>query len=199
SRPSVTLGITKPPEEFPNNTTGPLVRCARNDAIYGASIETPRNRLVGARTVKSSLWRGDVTAFQLEASAHAPWTRTIVGLGMFLPYRVVRSRRPRSAEPRPDTCAASHELLRAVRTGESGTLVLRGEARIDKSALLDYAAAHAEGCEVVRATGVESEMELPFATLHHPCLPLLERVDRLPAPQAAALRTAFGLSSGVGV
>jgi hypothetical protein len=90
-------------------------------------------------------------------------------------------------------------LLRAVRTGESGTLVLRGEARIDKSALLDYAAAHAEGCEVVRATGVESEMELPFATLHQPCLPLLERVDRLPAPQAAALRTAIGLSSEVGV
>jgi hypothetical protein len=77
--------------------------------------------------------------------------------------------------------------------------VLRGEARIGKSALLDYAAAHAEGCEVVRATGVESEMELPFATLHQPCLPLLERVDRLPAPQAAALRTAFGLSSEVGV
>jgi hypothetical protein len=96
-------------------------------------------------------------------------------------------------------CAALDELLRAVRTGESGTLVLRGEAGIGKSALLDYAAAHAEGCEVVRATGVESEMELPFATLHQPCLPLLERVDRLPAPQAAALRTAFGLSSEVGV
>jgi hypothetical protein len=42
-------------------------------------------------------------------------------------------------------------------------------------------------------------MELPFATLHQPCLPLLERVDRLPAPQAAALRTAIGLSSEVGV
>ena len=93
-------------------------------------------------------------------------------------------------------CAALDELLRAVRTGESGTLVLRGEAGIGKSALLDYAAAHAEGCEVVRATGVESEMELPFATLHQLCLPLLERGDRLPAPQAAALRTAFGLSSG---
>src|SRR6476646_8976606 len=55
--------------------------------MYGASIETPRNRLVGARTVKSSRCRGDMTAFQLEASAHAPWTRTIVGLGMCLPYR----------------------------------------------------------------------------------------------------------------
>ena len=93
-------------------------------------------------------------------------------------------------------CAALDDLLRAVRAGASGTLVLRGEAGIGKSALLDYAAARAEGCQVVRATGVESEMELPFATLHQLCLPLLERVDRLPAPQAAALRTAFGLNPG---
>jgi hypothetical protein len=50
--------------------------------MYAASIETPRNRFVGANTVKSSFCRCDTTAFQLEASAHAPWTRTIVGLGM---------------------------------------------------------------------------------------------------------------------
>src|SRR5215475_6481041 len=50
--------------------------------MYGASIETPRNRFVGANTVKASLCRCEATAFQLEASAHAPWTRTIVGLGM---------------------------------------------------------------------------------------------------------------------
>jgi hypothetical protein len=50
--------------------------------MYGASIETPRNRFVGANTVKSSFCRCDATAFQLEASAHAPWTRTIVGLGI---------------------------------------------------------------------------------------------------------------------
>ena len=65
-----------------------------------------------------------------------------------------------------------------------------------KTALLDYAAGQGEGCTVVRAVGVESEMELPFAALHQLCLPLLEGLERLPAPQRDALRTAFGLSSG---
>jgi len=93
-------------------------------------------------------------------------------------------------------CAALDELLRAVRTRESGALVLRGAAGIGKSALLDYVASRADGCAVVRATGVESEMELAFAALHQISLPFLERVDRLPEPQADALRTAFGLSPG---
>ena len=64
-----------------------------------------------------------------------------------------------------------------------------------KTALLDYAASQGEGCTVVRAVGVESEMELPFAALHQLCLPLLEGLERLPPPQRDALRTAFGLSS----
>src|SRR5262249_5632216 len=81
-------------------------------------------------------------------------------------------------------------------TGESGTLVLRGEPGIGKSALLEYAAARAGGCEVVRATGVESGMELPFAALHQICLPFLDHVDRLPGPQSDALHTAFGVGSG---
>jgi hypothetical protein len=44
--------------------------------------------------------------------------------------------------------------------------------------------------------GVQSEMELAFAGLHQLCAPLLERADRLPAPQREALRIAFGLSGG---
>jgi hypothetical protein len=64
-----------------------------------------------------------------------------------------------------------------------------------KTALLDYAAGQGDGCTVVRAVGVESEMELPFAALHQLCLPLLEGLERLPPPQRDALRTAFGLSS----
>ena len=64
-----------------------------------------------------------------------------------------------------------------------------------KTALLDYAAGQGEGCTVVRAVGVESEMELPFAALHQLCLPLLDGLERLPPPQRDALRTAFGLSS----
>jgi DNA-binding CsgD family transcriptional regulator len=87
-------------------------------------------------------------------------------------------------------------LLSAVRRGESGALVLRGEAGMGKTALLDYASRSCEGCRVIRAGGVESEMELPFAALHQLCIPLLDGVERLPAPQRDALRTAFGLMSG---
>ena len=75
-------------------------------------------------------------------------------------------------------------------------LVLRGEAGIGKSALLDYAAERAEGCRVCRAFGAEWEMELPFAGLHQLCVGLLDGRDGLPAPQRDALEIAFGLSSG---
>jgi DNA-binding CsgD family transcriptional regulator/tetratricopeptide (TPR) repeat protein len=93
-------------------------------------------------------------------------------------------------------CARLDELLGALQSGLSGALVVRGEAGSGKTALLDYAAAGSDGCRVERATGVESEMELPFATLHQLCLPLLDRIEALPAPQADALKTAFGLSAG---
>jgi DNA-binding CsgD family transcriptional regulator len=97
---------------------------------------------------------------------------------------------------RASECARFDELLSAVLKGESVALVVRGEAGMGKTALLDYAASQAEGSTVVRAVGVESEMELPFAALHQLCLPLLEGLERLPPPQRDALRTAFGLNSG---
>ena len=65
-----------------------------------------------------------------------------------------------------------------------------------KTALLDYVAEHASGCRVARVAGVQSEMELAFAGVHQLCAPMLGRLERLPAPQRAALQTAFGLSSG---
>ena len=99
----------------------------------------------------------------------------------------IRSQTERAARPgripgvsgpvlrgRAGECARLDELLGAVGRGESGALVLRGEAGIGKTALLDYAASQAKGCTVVRAVGVESEMELPFASLHQLYLPLLE-------------------------
>ena len=97
---------------------------------------------------------------------------------------------------RASECARLDELLRAVRRGESGALVLRGEAGMGKTALLHYASRSCEGCRVIRAGGVESEMELPFAALHQLCMPLLDGLERLPASQRDALRTAFGLMSG---
>ena len=93
-------------------------------------------------------------------------------------------------------CAVLGVLLEGVRNGRSGVLVLRGEAGIGKTALLDYAVASAAGLRVLRATGVEPEMELAFAGLHQLCGPMLNRLGRLPDPQRAALETAFGLAAG---
>jgi DNA-binding CsgD family transcriptional regulator len=93
-------------------------------------------------------------------------------------------------------CAALDELVAGVRAGLSRALVLRGEAGVGKSALLEYLVQRASGCRVARAVGVESEMELAFAALHQLCAPFVDRVERLPGPQRDALGTAFGLSDG---
>jgi hypothetical protein len=90
------------------------------------------------------------------------------------------------------------ELLAAARAGRSGALVVRGEAGVGKTALLDYAAAAADGMRVLRGTGIESEAELPFAALHLLLRPGLARLDELPPPQARALRGAFGLAEASG-
>ena len=92
--------------------------------------------------------------------------------------------------------AALDRLLDAARSGNSGTLVIRGEAGVGKTALLEYATGAACDMVVVRAMGVESEMELAFAALHQLCAPLLDRLDALPAPQRHALEVTFGLSEG---
>jgi ABC-type transport system involved in cytochrome c biogenesis ATPase subunit len=63
-------------------------------------------------------------------------------------------------------CGVLDRLINAVRAGGSRVLVVRGEPGVGKSALLDYLAGRAAGCRVVRAAGVESEMELAFAGLH---------------------------------
>jgi DNA-binding CsgD family transcriptional regulator len=93
-------------------------------------------------------------------------------------------------------CAALDRLLEAARGGHSGVLVVRGEAGVGKSALLEYALSAGSEFRVTQAAGVESEMELPFAGLHQLCATLLDRLDRLPPPQRDALGTAFGLTSG---
>jgi len=75
-------------------------------------------------------------------------------------------------------------------------LVVRGEAGIGKTALLEYAIESASDLRIVRAVGVESEMELAFAGLHQLCAPMLDRFERLPGPQRDALATTFGLNLG---
>src|SRR6266568_969550 len=89
------------------------------------------------------------------------------------------------------------ELLAAARDGRSSALVIRGEAGVGKTALLDYAAA-AAGMRVLRGTGIESEAELPFAALQLLLRPGLDRLGLLPPPQAGALRGAFGLAEASG-
>ncbi|HET6865410.1 MAG TPA: AAA family ATPase, partial [Solirubrobacteraceae bacterium] len=90
-------------------------------------------------------------------------------------------------------CDALDQLVAGTRAGESGVLVLRGEAGVGKTALLERLVATADGCRIARAAGVESEMELAFAGLHALCVPMLDRVGNLPSPQRDALNTAFGL------
>jgi DNA-binding CsgD family transcriptional regulator len=97
---------------------------------------------------------------------------------------------------RRNECRTLDQLLERVRAGRSEALVLRGEPGVGKTALLDYLIGQASGCRVERAAGVQSEMELPFAGLHQLCAPMLDRLDRIPGPQQAALGTAFGLHAG---
>jgi DNA-binding CsgD family transcriptional regulator len=87
-------------------------------------------------------------------------------------------------------------LLKAGRDGDGGVLVVHGEPGVGKTALLEWTIEQGRQFRVVRTVGVEGEMELPFAALQQLCSPLLDRSERLPAPQRAALTVAFGLSAG---
>ncbi|MET0685693.1 MAG: AAA family ATPase, partial [Solirubrobacteraceae bacterium] len=87
-------------------------------------------------------------------------------------------------------------LLGEIRAGSGAALMLQGEAGIGKTALLEWAAGQAGEMRVLRATGIESELELAFSGLAELCLPLLGRLDEIPAPQAGALRAAFALADG---
>jgi DNA-binding CsgD family transcriptional regulator len=97
---------------------------------------------------------------------------------------------------RRDERAVLDGLLEGSRAGGSGVLVLRGEAGVGKTALLEHAIESASDVRMLRAVGVESEMELAFAALHQLCAPVDEFVDRLPAPQREALEITFGVSAG---
>lgn len=86
-------------------------------------------------------------------------------------------------------CAHLAELVSVARDGHSQALVLEGDPGIGKTALLDFLKVAAAGCLVIDVAGVESEMELAYAGLHQICIPLLDGLDRVPAPQRDALRT----------
>src|SRR4051794_9941887 len=112
----------------------------------------------------------------------------MAGAGSSAPIPILRGRR--------DERAVLDGLLASARTGRSGVLVLRGEAGIGKTALLEHAIELASDFILLRAGRVEAEMEIPFAALHLLCAPVHDVIDRLPAPQRGALEITFGLSAG---
>lgn len=89
-------------------------------------------------------------------------------------------------------CEQLDELLRAVRTGHSRALVIRGEPGIGKTRLLDYLIERARGFRIARITGIQSEMELVYAGLHQLCEPMAGRLAALPGQQRAAVAAALG-------
>lgn len=78
-------------------------------------------------------------------------------------------------------CETLSHLVTNAQATRSQVLVLRGEAGIGRTALLQFLLESAADCRVSRAAGVESEMELAFASLHQLCAPFLDRLDQLPA------------------
>jgi hypothetical protein len=94
---------------------------------------------------------------------------------------------------RGEECAMVDDVLGQARAGASGVLLVAGEPGVGKSALLEYAAqsASASGFQVVRAAGVEPEMELAFAGLQQLCAPLLDGLAQLPGRQAPIAQLAL--------
>src|SRR5262245_22820738 len=93
-------------------------------------------------------------------------------------------------------CEALDRLVKDLRAGTSGVLVLRGDAGAGKGALLGYLSDRADrvGARRADAVGIESEMELAYSGLHQLCGPLLDLMDHLPGPQRDALGTVFGVN-----
>ena len=122
----------------------------------------------------SKTWSGDFTSQELVGAQAVP--DVLVG--------------------RSGACGALDELVEAIRHGLSRSLVILGDPGIGKTRLLEYAAQAAGGVRTVRIAGLESELRLGFAALHRMLVPFLDRVGLLPAPQRAALDSAFGLAAG---
>lgn len=142
----------------------------------------------------------DLTVLGAEPAKRTSSCRTASGPLKIIetkPGLTVAMRWPRQALiGRRSECQALDGLLAAALSGHSGVLVLVGESGVGKTALLEYAVESASSFTVARATGVEWEMELPFATAQQLSAPMLDRLEQLPDRQRDALSVAFGLSSG---
>jgi DNA-binding CsgD family transcriptional regulator len=106
------------------------------------------------------------------------------------------NRHARELVGRERELATLRQLLEAVRSGGSGALFVHGDPGIGKTALLERLVEGVSGFRIVRALGVEGELELPYAGLHQLLRSTGDALDSLPAPQREALRLAFGLDTG---
>lgn len=97
---------------------------------------------------------------------------------------------------RADECETLRGLIGTVKSSACQVLVLRGEAGVGKTALLQYASELAPGFRRIQVAGVQSDMELAFAGLQQLCAPLVDYFDELPEPQRKALNVAFGRGLG---
>ena len=97
---------------------------------------------------------------------------------------------------RDSECQALDDALADALAGRSRVIVLRGEAGIGKTALLDFVSGRLDGWQVTGAVGLEAELELAYSGLHQICSPMLDRLERIPRPQRDALATVFGLIPG---
>jgi DNA-binding CsgD family transcriptional regulator len=89
-----------------------------------------------------------------------------------------------------------NDLARNARQGHGGAVVVRGEAGIGKSALLEELADKAPEFRICRVVGVESEMELPYAGLQQLCGPVLDQMANLSPLHRNALEKVFGIATG---
>lgn len=97
---------------------------------------------------------------------------------------------------RESECETLRDIVSDARLGKSRVLVLRGEAGVGKTALLEFVSQQASGFRRIHVLGVQAEMELAFAGLQRLCTPILDHLDQLPDPQREALTVAFGRSAG---
>ena len=181
------MGEVVPTEARFESATRPAEVASPHRPSHLACVSRLRRKVYGVHFAMPA--RGDAP----DGTWAAPkQLRVPAGTGGRGPMSTQNTLRGRDAE-----CAVLDHLLAAVRGGESRALALRGEPGAGKTALLDYAIGTAQDFRVLRAVGVESEMELPFASLQQMCAPMLDRLDRIPGPRQDALRVAFGLSAGV--
>jgi DNA-binding CsgD family transcriptional regulator len=91
------------------------------------------------------------------------------------------------------------DLVEQARRGTAGSLVVRGEPGVGKSALIEELVGLVGDASVLRTQGLEVEAPLAFAALHRLLRPLARLREQLPGPQARALRVAFGEEDGPSV